>query len=82
MIELAERPIFSGVWIIALSEQNGGQLDIYSSTQLAQPYYTRHPLTIVGLAGSKDEAIHVIEQIVAECLAARGDCSLKEYLAC
>ena len=82
MKRLASKPLLSNVYLIAISRNASDQLDIFDAKQLAQSYYKKHPPYVVGIAGDREEAVELVEQIVRECLAARGDCALKEYLSC
>ena len=79
---LENRPLFSGVFLIAFSRNPSDQLEIYEAKQLSQSYYQKYPPYIVGIAGSRQEAVALVEKIVKECLSVRGDCALKEYLRC
>ncbi|MGN0402110.1 MAG: hypothetical protein ACI4HQ_07610 [Acetatifactor sp.] len=78
--KLESKPMFSGVFVIAVSRNFSDQLEIYQARELAHKYYENNPPYIIGLAGSKDEAIHMIENLVQCCMKERGDCALKEYL--
>ena len=80
--KLDKHPILSGVWLIAISQNPHDQLEILSARQLEQRYYEKYPVEVVGIAGYYEEAVAVVEQMVQECLAKRGDCALKEYLLC
>lgn len=80
--KLENKPVLSGVFVITLSRNPHDQLEIYEARQLCQPYYQKYPPFVIGIARSKEDAFAVVEKIVAECLQARGDCSLKEYLQC
>ena len=55
---------------------------IYEAKQLCQQYYNKYPPHVIGIAGSREEALQMIEQMAKECFRARGDCALKEYLRC
>lgn len=79
---LAEKPGKAGVFVIALSRNGVDQLDIYKSTMLAWPYYRKNPPFIIGIAGSYDASVRIVEKLAQECYRARGDCALKEYLLC
>jgi len=74
--------LFAGVFVIALSRNASDQLEFYDAKQLQQSYYRKNPPYIVGIAGDRSEAVVVVQQIVEDCLRARGDCDLKEYLQC
>lgn len=80
--KLENKPLLSGVFLIALSRNASDQLEIYHAGQLAQSYYQKNPPHVAGIAGSREEALALLERIVGECLQARGDCNLKEYLRC
>lgn len=80
--KLENSPLFSSVFLIALSRNASDQLEIYKAKQLTFQYYQEFPPFIVGIAGSQEEAVSLVEKIVKECLSARGDCALKEYLRC
>lgn len=79
--KLENKPFFSGVFLIVVSRNASDQLEIYRARQLAQRYYEHYPPYVVGIAGSHEEAVEVVQQIVRECMEARGDCALKEYLS-
>lgn len=80
--KLEKKPIFSGIFLITVSRNASDQLDIFDARQLAQSYYKKNPPYVVGIAGSHDEAVELVERLVQECFRARGDCALKEYLLC
>ena len=80
--KLENKPLLSGVFVITIARNPSDQLEIYDAKQLAQKYYEKNPPLVVGIAGSYDEAINTIQQLVKECLEKRGDCALKEYLLC
>lgn len=80
--KLENKPLLSGVFLIALSRNPSDQLEIYSAKQLAQKYYAKYPPYVVGIAGNYDEAVKMVERMAQECMEKRGDCALKEYLLC
>lgn len=80
--KLEKKPIFSDIFLIVISRNVSDQLEILDARQLIQTYYKRHPLYVVGIAGSREEAVGLVERLVQDCLKARGDCALKEYLLC
>lgn len=80
--KLEKKPLFSGVFLIAVSVNPSDQLDIFASRLLVQSYYEKKPPYVIGIAESREEAVALVEQIVQECLEKRGDCALKEYLLC
>lgn len=82
MKKVKNKPLFSGVYLIAISRNASDQLDIFDAKQLVQSYYKKNSPYVVGIAGNHEEAVELVERIVRECLESRGDCALKEYLLC
>ena len=80
--KLENKPLLSGVVLIAISPSVSDQLEIYEARQLAQNYYRKNPPYVVGIAGSREEAVDMVGQLAQECVQKRGDCALKEYLLC
>ncbi|MDR0948720.1 MAG: hypothetical protein LBM69_04290 [Lachnospiraceae bacterium] len=80
--KLKRDPKNAAVFLLTTAGNPHDLLDIYESEQLRWRYYQNNPPYVVGLAASKEEAILLVERIVAECLAVRGDCYLREYLSC
>ncbi len=80
--KLENRPAFSGVFLISISRNDSDQLEIYGASQLSWRYYRENPPYVVGIAYSREEAVALVEKMAADCLYARGDCELKEYLRC
>ena len=79
---MKNKPLLCGNYLIAISDNPNNQLDIMQARQLVQTYYSSYPIRVVGIAADYDEALALVEQMVQECLHARGDCALKEYLSC
>lgn len=79
---LEENPLFSGIFVIYISNNPSNQLDIIDSRMLTQSYYRKLSLYIVGLAGSHEEAIGLVKTMIEDCMQARKDCFIKEYLLC
>lgn len=77
---LEVRPLLSNVYLVTLSQNKDNQLDIFQARQLVQRFYSTHPVCIVGIANTYDDAIALVEEIAKECLKERGDCALKEFL--
>ena len=80
--KLLKNPLFCDVYLITICRNPHDQLEIFAARELVQKYYLTHPVYVVGIAGNHGEAVELVEQIVQECLNARGDCALKEYLLC
>lgn len=80
--KLEKKPLFSSVFLIAVSANPSDQLDIFAARVLAQSYYEKNPPYVIGITENYEQAVSLVEQIVRECLRERGDCALKEYLLC
>ncbi|MCR5754415.1 MAG: hypothetical protein K6G30_06360 [Acetatifactor sp.] len=80
--KLHDKPLFCNSYLIALAENQYDQLEIFRANQLAQKYYEKYPVYVVGIASDYDDAVALVERIVKECLQSRGDCNIKEFLLC
>ncbi len=78
--ELSVRPKKADVYLLTLAGNASDQLDIYASKYLQQKYYEKHSPYIIGIAEDYEKAVEIVEQIVREAWAVRGDAQLKEYL--
>ena len=79
---LIKKPLFANVYVLVLSRNASDQLEFFDSKQLAQRFYDNYSLEVVGIAKDYSDALKLVEQITQECLDARGDCCIKEYLIC
>lgn len=79
---LERKPLLANVYLIVPASNPEEQLEILDARQLAQPIFRDYVFTVIGIAGDYNEALSLIENIVRECLDARGDCKLREYLSC
>lgn len=79
--KLLTKPLLANVTLLVLSENPSDQVEILGCAQLTQDIFGRYPLSVVGIAGNRDEALDLVTRITRECLSKRGDCSLKEFLA-
>ena len=79
---LEKKPLLANVYLITPAKNPADQLDIFDARQLIQPHYKKEEFLILGIASGYEEALQLIEQITRECLEARGDCNLREYLLC
>lgn len=80
--KLEKKSILANVYLIVPAGNPEDQLDILDAKQLAQPFFRNVSIEVIGIASDYDAALKIIEQLVQECLAARGDCKLREYLSC
>ena len=77
---LENQPLKANVYLITPSANEFDQLDIYHSKYLMQKFYKEHPPYIVGIAKKHEDAVALVEKMIQECVTARGDANLKEYL--
>lgn len=73
---------FLEAYVIILARNASDQLEIHKAGYLSQEYYRKNPPYVIGIAGSYDEAVSLVQKIAEEAFAAQGDCRLKEYLKC
>ena len=66
--------------VIALSNNPHDQLDIFHNALFKQRLYHKLDMKIVGFAGSYDEAVCVVQRILADTLDETGDVNMKQYL--
>lgn len=79
---LNKKPLLANVYLITPARNPADQLDIFDARQLAQPHYKDEEFLVLGMASGYEDALQLIERITGECLKARGDCNLREYLLC
>ena len=93
---LNKKPLLANVYLITPARNPADQLDIFDARlfdmeeaasavppgQLVQPHYKDEEFLVLGMASGYEDALQLIERITGECLKARGDCNLREYLLC
>ena len=67
---LNKKPLLANVYLIT------------PARKLVQPHYKDEEFLVLGMASGYEDALQLIERITGECLKARGDCNLREYLLC
>ncbi|MEE3420603.1 MAG: hypothetical protein VZR02_05815 [Lachnospiraceae bacterium] len=68
----------TGQYLITISENPAEMLDIFSTVFLTEKRKERLPM-VVGLAGTRDEAIFLVRKMTEDCLRATGDVDLRTY---
>ena len=68
------------LWVISIPICPKDQLDIRKANTLAYHDLWETIPMIVGMAGTKKEAIELVERITKDCLRSRGDALLREFL--
>ena len=79
---LVKNPLWANVYLITPASNPADQLDIFDARQLIQPHYKNEEFLVLGIVSGYEEALQLIERVTGECLKARGDCNLREYLLC
>lgn len=77
--KLNSRAGLVGKYIIYLSHGNN-QVEIINGAYLKLPYYSKHGLVIVGIAGDYNEALSLVLKMIEESLEKTGKPFIKEYL--
>ena len=77
-----KKPLLANVYLITPARNPADKLDIFDARQLVQPHYKDEEFLVLGMASGYEDALQLIERITGECLKARGDCNLREYLLC
>lgn len=78
--KLQHNPLLVNAYLLVRAQNPNDQLEIFDAKQLVWRYYRENPPYVIGIAMHYDEAVQLVEQIAADCMRERGDCSLKEYL--
>jgi len=67
-------------YILAIVEDSPAKIQLFSSELLRQPMFRPRDFLIVGLAGSKEEGIALIQEITEDTYRDTGSCDIREYL--
>lgn len=78
--KLQKRKLQREVFLLAITNQGEGYLEIVSSLELLQSSYPSEKLFIVGLAGDYEDALELVRQITEEVYHQTGDTRIVEYL--
>ena len=76
-IDRGEYP--SGVYVVIVPEDQVSQLEILSAREFRHDYVRKNCRMIVGLALGKTEAQSMVETMVSDVYAARGDADLRAW---
>lgn len=79
---LVKKPLFCNVYVLTFAYNDADQLEFFEARQLTWPIYRERPLQIIGIAKDYGDALNLVARITQECINARGDCRLREYLIC
>lgn len=67
------------IYVIAINNGNN-QLEYFHNALLRQKALHYHNLTVVGLANSESDCLHIIERIMQDTLDETGGYDMKSYL--
>ena len=70
---------FSGLWVLMLPLQETNQLEIVPAWNLKFWLRKTESAWIVGIAGSKEEAVTLVEEIVQDVLRETGGAGLRAW---
>ena len=77
---LMERKLFPAVYVLTLPAGEKNQLEFFSSLELRQPAYDEKEVFVVGIAGSYDEAVYLIETIAEEVLEKTKTTNIRAFI--
>ena len=78
--DLDEGKAAENAWLITLSTNRQNQLDIVHTVFLRQPWIRKSLPMIVGVAGSKKEAMRMVGMILADSLGTHCGTDMRAYL--
>ena len=80
--KLQKAPFLAKVFLILPASNPNDQLDILEAKELSQPHYRGRRFLVLGIASDKGEALGLVECMASDCVMERGDCNLREFMAC
>ncbi|MBE5892269.1 MAG: hypothetical protein E7286_02705 [Lachnospiraceae bacterium] len=80
--KLQKAPFLTKVFLIVPASNPNDQLDILEAGELSQPHFKGRTFLVLGIASDKGEAFGLVERMATDCVKARGDCNLREFMAC
>ncbi|MBE5997511.1 MAG: hypothetical protein E7240_09240 [Lachnospiraceae bacterium] len=78
--DLDEGKTAENAWLITLSTNRSNQLDIVHTLFLRQPWIRKSLPMIVGVAGSKKEAMNMVMNILTDSLKTHCGTDMRAYL--
>ncbi len=66
--------------LILISEKEDENFDIVSASNLKSRVWEGKVPTVCGIADDEDEAFELVTRITEDCMKARGDLQLKEFI--
>ena len=68
------------LYLIAFSDNPDNMLDLIPEWEALQKGYPKDFLRVVGIAGSKKEAVRLVELIISDSLKQTGNADVREFL--
>ena len=79
--KLKHNKLALGVYVLALSEAETEQIEIFPFYVLLQKAYKEREIMVVGIAEGMDNAKELLIKMTEDCLRETGTVSLKDYFA-
>ena len=70
-----------GIYLLTIARNPSEQLDLIPAYVFSQEQFPKEDLHIIGIAGSKEEAVLVVQSLAEETLREQGNANMREYLA-
>lgn len=78
--KLNEGRLMTSTYIITLAKGEQNHLEFYSSLLLAQKFFSAEKALVIGIAGSYDEAVVLVEEITREVYDKTKGCDIRSYI--
>lgn len=76
---IGKRKISFGAYCIAYATNRNNLFDIIPANELLFPVYKKADICILGLAGSRDEAMELAADMIMEVYSETGGFQVREY---
>ena len=77
---LKHKRLQRNVHVLTLASNGIDLIDIYPSYVFMQPYFQKEDFYVIGLAGSRQEALTLSRFIVEQMYMKNGNCNIREFL--
>lgn len=81
IMSIKQGKLLKGVYCITFASNENNLFDILSANELLFPHYKNSEVHILGLAGGKEEAALVVQDMIVEVYRATKDFNVREYFA-
>lgn len=73
------RKVTYGVFCITFSSNRDNLFDILNANELRFPYYHKTDVYIIGLTKGREEALHMVQDLLIEVYQNTGEFKVREY---